>query len=369
MKVLLLSIAAGGGHLRAAESLKNYILKTQEDSRVEIVDALKYINPLVDKLVVGSYIKTIKTLPKIYEKLYDFAEYEETLTDFSYMANRILSYKLLDLIEEFKPDIIGCTHPFPLEMVTILKTIKKINIPVVAILTDYSVHNFWLQNNTDAFIVANEDIKNEMIERGIPEKKVYPFGIPVDIRFTEVLDKEKIRKDLKLKNKTTFLIMGGSLGIGQIEKIFMTLMASSLDIQIIAVCGKNEKLKRSLERFVTRTHKPISIYGYTDLVPEFMTVSDFIITKPGGLTVAESLVKKLPIIIFSPIPGQEERNASYLLNMGLAVRLYPKELNESFFTNLINNPIRIEQMKRMAEVKAKPYAVRDITELMKSMIK
>lgn len=368
MKILFLAISAGGGHMKAAESLKLYIEEKHPDSKTMLVDSLRYINPIVDKLIIGSYINTLKSTPKIYGKLYDIAESGDNLSDVSQTMNRIISYKIRRLIREFVPDLVVCTHPFPLQMLTKLKKNSVIKSKVVTILTDFTAHPFWLHDTVDAYVVAHPGMKFEMVNRGIREDIIYPLGIPISEKFLKQYDKADIRKELGLQDITTVLVMGGSLGFGDIKETFLALLNSQKRLQIILVAGKNSKLIKQVEEYSSYSDKPVKIYGYTDLIPELMSASDFIISKPGGITVSEALVKNLPLILISPIPGQEEKNARFLQNTGVAGRIYPKQSVEEVLFQIMDNPLRMQHMKEMAQHLARPTATQDIVKLFEELI-
>lgn len=364
MKILILSVSTGGGHIKAAEALKECVGRRDPDSECLILDVFKYINPIVDKLIVGSYLKTIANTPRIYGKLYKIAESGENLNDLSRIVNKLLSLRILSIIEEFKPAIIVCTHPFSLQMISSLKKSRRITTPSIVILTDYAVHSFWLHGYIDAYVVAHDNMKYQMAARGIPQDRIYTYGIPVAKRFTEKKDRALLLKEFGLDDKLTLLIMGGSLGYGEIAKTFMSLLSSKRDLQIIVLSGKNLKLKRQLEFLCQKSSKKVLILSYTDNVSEYMDVSDFILTKTGGVTISEALVKQLPILIISPLPGAEEENAHFLMNNGAAARILPDDNLNGILSQVVDNPLRVRQMKEMEHFLAKPNASEDIVTLM-----
>ncbi len=368
MDVLILSIAAGGGHMRAAQAVRDYMAKHNRDIGVEIVDWFKYINPVVDKVVIGSYMGTLKASPALYGKLYDMAEKEESLSDISLTINRLLALRMESLITNKKPGIVLCTHPFPLEVVCYLKKKRRLDFRIISLLTDFSPHSFWLREGVDYYVVPNEDLIYEMKWKGVPEERVLPFGIPIDERFTSDYDKGSARKDLGLKNKTTLLLMGGSLGMGKLKEVFTGLFRSSLDIQLIAVCGNNKKLKVSLEAVASSSPGRAVVFGYTDEVPRLMAASDLLVTKPGGLTVSEAMTMGLPIAIISPIPGQERQNARYLINSGMAVEFKRGDYLEGMISQLMANPIRLSHMREIAALTAKPGATGDLCRFIASLL-
>jgi len=253
-------------------------------------------------------------------------------------------------------------------MVSNLKRKRKITVPVIAVVTDYANHMFWKTDNVDAFIVAHDYVKQRMIETGIPPHKIYTHGIPVSSGFLIKKDKKFIRKELGLDDKLTMLVMGGLLGMGKVEDIFRNLIHCKRDLQIIAVTGDNQKLKEDLEEMAQNTDKKIKIFGYTNRISDLMDASDFLITKPGGLTITEALAKNIPILLLPPIPGQEERNAKFLLNCGVAATFYPEDSVDGLLTQVFDTPLRYQHMKEMASCLSKPNSSQDIVELMERFV-
>lgn len=368
MNILFLSVSIGAGHKKAAEALKEAVLNKYPNSKAVIIDTLKYISPIIDKVIVGGYLNTLKSTPQIYKKIYDISESRETVYGFSKSINNLMSFKLHKLITEYRPALIVCTHPFPLQMIANLKSKGKVSVPLAAVLTDFVIHPFWMHNEVNAYIVANEAMKYEMIKKGIKKDLIYPVGIPLSSKFIEKKLKNEVLEKLSFKeNIPTFLIMGGSLGFGKIKNIFISLLNLKNEVQIIVITGKNKKLKISLEA-ICKNRSNIKILSFTNRVAEIMDISDFIITKPGGMTISEALVKKLPIIIISPIPGQEERNAHFLMNNGVAVNILENDDAELIISQLLDNPRRIAHMKEMAELLSKPNSSIDATNIFDKLI-
>lgn len=368
MNVLFLSVSAGGGHAKAAEAIREIVEEKHPNSKTFTLETLKYASPIVDKLIVGSYLNTVKKTPHIYGKLYEMSENTDNMNDFTRNVIRLLSYKIQLFIEEFKPEIIVCTHPFPLQMMSVMKKKNKIRIPVVAIMTDYVSHSLWLHEHIDAYITAHDSIKQQMIDRGIPGETIFTYGIPVCRSFMKTRDRNSILKEFGLENKTTVLVMGGSLGFGNIKSIFIPLLNYKTDIQIVAISGKNAKLKRQLEKYSEGADKNVKILSFTNQVADLMQIADFLVSKPGGLTIAEALVKKIPMFLISPIPGQEEGNSNFLVNNGVAARILGSSDADYVLNQIMGNPLRVRHMKEMAEYLAKPNSSEDIVRLLESII-
>ncbi|MDQ2086053.1 glycosyltransferase [Herbivorax sp. ANBcel31] len=367
MDVLFLSISMGAGHLKAAYALKEYIEKKYPHSKNMVVDTFKYVNPLAHKLIVDGYLKTIKLNPKLYGKLYNLSEYKKGLSKVSHFISVMLSYKIEKLVKEFKPSVIVCTHPFPLQMVSYLKKENKIFTPTIAVLTDYVNHPLWFHKNIEAFIVGHEYIKQDMIRCGIPRETIFSYGVPVSQIFLNKKKKTVAKSELSLDDKFTLLIMGGSLGYGDLESTFINFAKSFREVQLIVVCGKNKKLKKKLENISYAFNKNIKVYGYTDNISKLMDASDVVVTKPGGMTISEALIKELPMFIISPIPGQEERNAKFLVTSGAAIIISKNDDVENILCQTLDNWLRFEHMKKMAKNLSMPHSGESILKLMEDL--
>ncbi|MDP4180996.1 MAG: glycosyltransferase [Bacillota bacterium] len=363
MNILIFTVSAGAGHVKAAEAIQEQIKLNYPDANIMIIDTYRYISPLLDKIIVGGYLNIIKKTPRVYGKYYSLSEPRGSRYNFGSALNKLLSIKIMYLIDKFKPSLIACTNFIPLQILSKLHKKGQLKVPTVSIITDYTTHSYWLHEYVSAYVVANDFIKNELIKKGIPENIIYPLGIPVTSSFYQKKDKLELCKEHNLENKPTVLIMGGSLGFGDIRKTFLSLLGYPGDIQIVVITGANTKLKGQLERYSKNSSKSIKILGYTDKIADFMEISDLLITKPGGMTISEALIKGVPVLIISPIPGQEERNARFLTNIGVAARILKNDNIDNMLHQIIDNPLRICHMKEMAKLLAKPTATDKIAGL------
>lgn len=361
MKVLMLYAKVGNGHLKAAESIKKALEDIDKNIQIDYEDGLEYSSQLTNKLIVKGYASLARNIPKLYGTMYTRSDKQDlnTVGEINKMVNKALTIRLKKMLRVKNPDVIISTHPFVSHMCAYLKKKRKTTAKIVSVMTDYSIHNMWLEGKEyiDKFMVATQEMKNDCIrEYDVPEEKIVVSGIPVSTRFTEEFNKEEILNGLNLlSNKTTLLFFaGGGLGLGKSEGIFQELVESKYDFQLIAVTGKNEKQKKRFQKIANDSDKNITVLGYTDKVPEIMSVSDFVITKPGGLTSTECLAMKKPMIIINPIPGQEEQNSIYFTNNGTALRTYKNEPIEHVLDIAVNNKRRVEQMVEMCGYIGKP---------------
>lgn len=369
MNILILSASTGGGHMRASKAIESYMLKQDKDINVKIVDSLLYISPILNKTITSGYVYLATKTPKLYGKLYDLSNKDRKFSNFVTRINNIFANKLLPLIDDFKPDVIITTHPFPTEMVSRLKLKNEINIPLICIMTDYAPHKAWLSEKVDAYIVANDDMVAKMVAQGVSEEHIYPYGIPVDEVFFEEEEKQLVLEELNLgKNLPTILMMAGSFGVANVFDIYANIIDIDLDFQIILVTGKNKKLYNQFEEVVGNSPKNTKLIYFTNEINKFMQASDIIITKPGGLTVTEALACNIPMAIFDAIPGQEEENAEFLIKHNMAVRISDGNSCREAIVRLLEDNGKLENMKEACKSFDKNDSSKNIFLLLNELI-
>jgi len=361
-RVLFLSAAVGAGHARAAEALENAFLEAFPTRlKSKIVDTFRYTNPLLSKVVVNTYIEIIKITPAVYRYLYQRAERMNNSSEFNKLLNNMLATRLKTLIIDFRPDLIICTHAFPCGVVSVLKNKTGLRIPVVSVITDFTIHNFWVHHNIDLYVVADEELKSYLVNKGIEAEKVCVTGIPISPKFAEKHDRNELQKILGLRaDLPTIMVMGGGLGFGPVGGVVKELNKLSIPLQVIVVVGKNRTLLKKLEEAARQAAFPLKVLGYVNNIHEIMEVSDLLITKPGGLTSAEALSKQLPLIIINPIPGQEEKNLEFLLRNKVALEVKNLSHLKGVLENLLTEPAILEEMKAHTLRLGRPNSAREV---------
>ena len=365
-KVLIFYASYGGGHLSAAKSIKNYIDENYNNVQTEMIDCIKYINKALDKVTTVAYREMAKKAPWAWEKVYYKAN-DGFLGKVTTVSNKIMAVKMAKLFREFNPDVVISTHPFGSQMTSYLKQKGKTNCKLATIMTDFKSHEQWLIGNNFAnfYFVSNPIMKKELLNSNIPENKIFVTGIPISSQFSQNYNKEAICSLFNIdSNKKTILFFGGGeYGLGKDKTVsILNSLADFSHIQVIAIAGKNEKMKQEFERIVKEKNKEntIKVLPFTNKVPELMSISDLVITKPGGLTVSESLASNLPLIVINPIPGQEEENAEFLENANCAIWLKKNDNPKEILFNIINNETKLKEMKNNSINLAKPTSTKDI---------
>lgn len=370
-KVIIFYASYGGGHLSAARSIKENMETNYEDIDVKLIDCMEYVNKTVNKITTKAYSEMAKKAPKTWGRVY-WKSQKGPLAQISTTSNKILSIKLYKLLKDFEPNLIVSTHPFGSQMCAYLKKHGKLNAKIATVMTDYAPHDQWLVFNkyVDYYFVSHDGMKKELHEKGIPNEKIFATGIPLSNKFLLKYDKPTILKSFGLSpdKKTVLFFGGGEFGLGKTQtfKIFKSFVECPENIQIVAISGKNPKMKEAFENLVESLNKTdsVKILEYTNQVPELMSISDLVVTKPGGLTTTESLASGLPIVVINPIPGQEEENATYLEENKVAIWLKKDDNVEAILKDLFSNPEKMQEMKIRARLLAKKNSTKDICKIL-----
>lgn len=376
-KVLIMSASTGGGHNRAARAIKEELIKKTIDGETiecKIIDSLKLVNTTMDKIISTGYEKSAIYTPNAYGRVYRFSEsglaskneFKDNMIT-TFMARR---FKRLLLDEQ--PDLIVGTHPFPMIALSTLKkqcsntstsTVFHTSLgdefsnffncnsfpTLISVLTDYTTHSTWIQNELDYYIVGHEYVKELLISEGVDSCKIKPLGIPVEKSFLQHRDRETVLAELGFdKDKLTVLLMGGSFGAGNIKETLEEMLDIDRDFQILVITGRNESLKEKIEKRL-ETHisdKKVCVLGFTNKMNDILASIDVLVTKPGGLTTTEALLKDVPMIVPYYIPGQEEENLDFLCNCGSALRTTKKYSLSVLLKVLIDDPTRLDILKK-----------------------
>jgi len=365
-RVLLLSASAGAGHVRAAQALERAFAIAGVAREVRHVDTLDYTNKVFRKLYAQAYIEMVNSAPEVLGWLYDTLDTPWRRERRRLVVDRLNTGPFRKLVREYNPDLIVCTHFLPAEIVSWLKAKGKLSCPQAIVVTDFDVHAMWLCHNYEKYFVALDETKLHLEKLGIPAGKVEVTGIPIDPLFAEKKDRAALCAKHGLDpSRTTILMSAGGFGVGPVEHILQSLVEVQHPVEIVAICGKNEELRKRLSKVASKLpagSNPVKVVGFTTEMDEYMAVAELIVGKPGGLTTSESLARGLVMVIVNPIPGQEERNSDHLLEEGAAIRCNNLPVLAHKIDRLLADRKRFAAMKAAVARLAHPRAAFDIVE-------
>jgi processive 1,2-diacylglycerol beta-glucosyltransferase len=359
--VLVLSAAAGAGHVRSAEALVAAF--TAKGIAAKHVEVLEYASYLFKKVYSDLYIELVNHRPAILGLVYDAMDHPWKYRKRRLALDWLNTRPLVRLLLTERPRLAVCTHFLPAEILLHLRRKKVLDVPVGVVITDFDLHAMWLYRGVDWYFVACEETKVHLAALGIPPETIHVTGIPIDPAFSLAREKAETRGALGLRpDLTTVLVSAGGFGMGPVEGLAKALQEVRHPIQVAAVCGKNPDLARRLEDLPAPNH-PVKVVGFTTEMERWMAASDLLVGKAGGLTSSEALASGVVMVIVNPIPGQEERNSDHLLEEGVAIRCNNLPALAYKIDTLLSDKERFDRMRQAVRRLARPNAAADVVSL------
>ena len=303
--ILILTINNGAAHTKTAEAIAAVWRNTDGEIPMRIVEVSEFMSPLARFTHVSAYLWLVKNAPSIWGRI-DAYQKRQTQTSPEWFYRRECR-KLFDLVGEIQPFAIVAVEVGCGEIAALIKRDLKLQIPLVAVNLDYEADRAWIQPETDLYCLATDLIEKDFLRFGADVEKIKIWGVPVSSKFERLNDaerqikREEICERLELDaNKPIILVSGGGEGLGKIEAIVNQL--PNLPIQIVVLCGRNEKLKTRCEKI--GCDRQTRVLGWTENVAELMQIADISVSKLG-LTFYEAMACGLPIVALEPPPGAE----------------------------------------------------------------
>lgn len=359
---------AGSGHRMAAVALKQALEDKVPKMEIRMLDGLREISPLLQKISNQTYHSSLRYAPGLWEKVYNQEKlWGKTLKK---PLGKILARRILkQVVDDFQPDHVIATHAYCLSALCQAKRKAIHPFQLTSIPTDFYVNNFWIHPEVDYYVVAHEHLAAELKQvYGIPDEKVRPFGIPIRPGFARDshLDKSAWKSALGLKPGVfTVLLSGGEGGYGNLPSILAQLLQVGRPLQILVITGRNEQLRKTLLHSLQAVATPhlIHILGFVESMWAYQGAADLIISKPGGLTCSEAMSMGTPLLFLQPLPGQEQHNGKFLEKMGVAKRVENLEEIPRLITRWQIKNDELEQVAHAIRQHRKPDAAYRVADL------
>lgn len=367
--ILVVTASMGSGHNKAANAVAEAIKRKYPVNKINVIDFMSTETAYFNSLVKDIYLKMLDHTPNVYEFFYKFTSDSTKGSTIQSVFAHAMKKDMRELIKKYEADMVICTHPFPCAAASYLKQTGEINIPLITVMTDFCVHQFWLYKNIDIYFTANDLLKKEMVNQGLLEERIFVTGIPVGYNFRVDYNRDDLLAKFKLeKDKPVALIMGGGLGLGGVKNALCQLERLKKDIQILVITGANVALWSEMNEYAQHSKHKIFVWGYSHNIQEFMSVATFLISKPGALTISEALTRELPMILHDPIPGPEVDNAKFVSDNGAAIWVKHQDTLDAVVREVLSDATILPKLRNNAKVLKKPYASDNIADVIANML-
>ena len=361
-RILILTLSFGAGHVRAAEAVRAEFARQKPNAEVRLVDALRDCSFLFRVFYVWTYWAMIRFTPGIWGRFFASRVKRNDQQTAPVWAWLWGCGQVFAEIETFQPDIIICCEVGASEIAVIATRKKLTDAAIVNVITDFEAEPIWVTPEVSLFAVPNESVSRQLQEWGAHAESIRVCGIPIDQSFTVKYDHEETRKKFNLDDRPVVLIMGGGMGPTRMDEVAARLLESGQSLQIVALPGRDKKMGRKLAKLRNNEIASLYVVNWTDEIARLMQAADVLITKAGGLTLAEAVVCGVPLVLFDSIPGPENVNASYFTTAGAAV-MTPNSLETAEAAiDIVRNAQKRFEMAKSAATLALPKAAEDIVE-------
>ncbi|MDF2725227.1 MAG: ugtP [Paenibacillus sp.] len=350
-KILLLSGPFGEGHKQAAQALLETCKLARPDAESVLIDFMEWTLPRLHGISKAVFHRGIQAFPSVYGYLYQHTKKVKPTGSLHVRLRWYGMRRIVKLLEDVAPTVVVSTFPSAAAAVSDLKMAGLTDIPAVTVITDHTDHRFWVHPGTDLYVVGSEKVRRGLIALGVEECRIKVTGIPIRPTFDP---RSSPRRDIRHKlgldaHKPVLLLMGG--GYGMMHDGMIRLMrgaAQSGQVQVVVICGHNQKLRSRLEADLDDEvrRNTIQLTGFVTNMEQYMSASDLVVTKAGGLTTSEAIAMRLPMVLYRPLPGQEEDNADFLTKANVAIRATDDTQLERLVMTLLARPGRLAAMRR-----------------------
>lgn len=377
-RVLVISASTGNGHLSVAYAVEQALCASEYE--VMVVDALDHCPRGFRSWYRGGYELLVRRKPEMWGQLYRMSDHIGLSFRLQSVVDQLIMSRLDRLVQRFEPDWILCTHSLPQPRLALLRA-RTGAFRIGVIVTDFYPHAMWLRGEPDQYFVPGEWTRDilEARQKGV-SGQVSVTGIPTDARFAHRENhaqiRHAVRKEMGLREDLpTLLLTAGGIGGGPLLEVAQIIASLPCQSQVVVVCGRNQEtfqlLNAQKQELMASGRVTFHIEGYVPIerMASLMHTCDLMVSKPGGVTTAESLASGCPMIVYAPlmIPGQEEDNAEVLQRTGAGdIARTPDELSQ-LLTKVLFSPAILERMRHNTHKLARPNAGTTIADLLRSL--
>ena len=346
-RVLLVSATIGEGHNATARALEEAVRRLWPDCEVRWLDALRVMGPGVGPLFRRIYVVNVESTPWLYDFFYAalwryrwFAEASRRFV--GGWCGRLLRRK----VREVAPDLVVSTYPLGTAGLDWLRRRGELEVPLAAVVSDFSPHPFWVYSEVDTHLVMSEE-SLRALRRAQPDA-VGEVSVPPVVSEFAPGDKGAARRHFGLQaDAFTVLISCGSLGFGSMERAARASLRASGVGCVAVVCGRNERMRARLQASLGDDDRLVAL-GWVQDMASLTSAADVVVTNAGGATALEALACGRAVAMFEPIAGHGRANAELMTRAGLS-DLCPAERDLTrTLGELVEDPQRLRDRERRA---------------------
>jgi len=361
-RVLILTASYGSGHNEAARALA--VALAAQGAEPIVVDHFRACAPpIFDRLSQAAYVALLRGAPAVWGLAYELGDRLASDSWLTFGASRIGVAALAALLDRVAPDAVLTVHATPAVVMAELAARGRRLPPHITVVTDFVAHSQWMAAGIDRYCVAADEVGREFVARGIPRERIEVTGVPVRPEFGTPIDGVEARRGLGLDDRApVVLAMSGSWGgLGRLPRIARVLLATERPVQGVLVAGHDVRLQTTLAALTAGSR--LRALGFVPDVRRLMAAADLLITKAGGMTLAEALAAETPLLLYGSLPGQERRNERFASRAGIALVARDRRHLAGLVDRALGDAGLLEALRERMRVHRRPDAARVIADL------
>lgn len=360
-RVLILTASYGSGHNEAARCVAAEVAR--RGAEPVVVDHFReLVHPLFDRASRALYLAILRRAPALWGLAYALGDRLASDSPLTFGASRLGTRRLAALLERLAPDAVVTVHATPAVAMAALACEGRRLPPHTTVVTDFVAHSQWIAPGIDRYCVAAEEVGRELVARGIPSERVVVTGVPVRAEFTEIPDAAEARRGLGLPADVPLVLaMAGSWGsVGRLPDVARALLRARRPLLGVLVAGHDRRLRAALERRAAGT--PLRVFGFVPDIHRLMAAADLVVTKAGGMTLAEAMALEAPLLFYGSLPGQERRNERFAAAAGLALVARRRGDLDRLLDRALRDPGLLDHVRAHMRARRRPGATSAIVD-------
>jgi processive 1,2-diacylglycerol beta-glucosyltransferase len=361
VRVLILTASYGSGHNEAARSLAAGF--AARGASVTVVDHFReLVHPIFERVSRALYMALLRRAPMVWGASYALGDWLASDSPLAFGVTRLGTARLAARLDRLQPDAVVTVHATPAAALSALAAEGRRLPPHTTVVTDFVAHSQWVARGIDRYCVAAAEVGHEFVARGIPRERVDVTGVPVRAEFESSIDGVAARRALGLRaDVPVVLAMAGSHGsVGRLPDVGAALGRVPAPMQVVMVAGHDAAVAERLRGLARGTS--MRVLGYADDVRTLMAAADLLVTKAGGMTLAEAIAAELPMLLYGSLPGQERRNERFASRAGVALAARSRRDLARLLERALGEPGLLEHLRDGIRRVRRPDATRRIVD-------
>ncbi len=339
MKILVLAVPIGAGHMKAAKAIMQAVKKVAPGSTLRFENCFDWVFPPYGQIYSRVYDFAQKKALGLIKFFYGGVGVRSGSSEFMYRYHRLFADRFPRLLEEYRPDYVLCTHFSPGYFAALYK--RQYDYRMGIVVTDYYVHPHWVNKEIDHYFIPHESLADQVVSFGAKREQVYPFGIPIGLELEAGIDKEGARKRFGLsKKRVSATIMGSRVFGGEWFEVTRELI--DFDYDFLVLCGENKDVAAKISRLKGKAK--LKVLGMVERIYELIGTTDILITKAGGITSTEAAQAGPALLFANSIVGLEDKNEEFFIKHGAALHI-DKENARDVMAKLLADPAGMARMR------------------------